>query len=217
MKRLRHFAVAMPLLFLGLFPALAMAAGVPESGVLEFDILRNGAAIGRHVYRFERRGGPLVVRIEAKIDYRFAFIPLYLFRHEAREVWRDGRLIAMTAETDNNGNTYRIDVRPDGDKISVSVNGALLRVEAGIVPASLWNIALMKRRVVLDPADGEVMAIDVAAAGEETIDVRGRTTVARRYVMTGDFVRDLWYDRDGILLQVRFKGDDGSEIRYRLR
>jgi hypothetical protein len=200
-----------------LYPVTAVGAGIPEGGVLEFDILRNGAAIGRHVYRFERRGDPLVVRIEAKIDYRFAFIPLYLFHHEAREVWRDGRLIGMTAETDDNGDSYRIEVRPDGDKINLSVNGVQTLVDPGIVPASLWNIGMIERRLVLDPADGELMTVSIVAAGEETIEVRGRDTAARRFVMTGDFERDLWYDRDDILVQVRFKGDDGSEIRYRLR
>ena len=195
----------------------AAAAGVPDSGVLDFAILRNGTEIGSHVIRFEKRGNPTIVRIEATVDYRLAFIPLYLFRHAAREEWRDGRLVRMTAQTNDNGDDYEVVVAPNGATLDLTVNGAAQSIDARLVPASLWNNALVGDRTVIDPADGELMKVSVRESGEETITVRGRKVRARRYSMTGDFQRDLWYDGDGVLLQVVFQGEDGSEIRYRLR
>ena len=62
-------------------PGRANASGIPEDGVLDFAILRNGEQIGRHLIRFERRGEPTIVQITADVDYRVAFIPLYIFRH----------------------------------------------------------------------------------------------------------------------------------------
>ena len=32
--------------------------------------------------------------------------------------------------------------------------------------------------------------------------------------MTGQFERELWYDNDGVLVRVEFKGEDGSDIQY---
>lgn len=200
-----------------LVPYSASGAGVPDGGVLDFAVLRNGSKIGHHIIRFEQRGNPMVVRIEAKIDYRLAFIPLYLFQHVAREEWRDGRLVGMVAETNDNGDNYHIEVKPDGSELSLSINGEETPIDPGMVPASLWNIALVKRNSVLDPADGDLMNVAIRKSGEEVIEVRGQEIRARRYVVTGDFQRDLWYDKQNILVKVRFKGRDGSEIRYSLR
>ncbi|NKB55926.1 MAG: hypothetical protein GKS00_06285 [Alphaproteobacteria bacterium] len=198
-------------------PYTASGAGVPDGGVLDFAVLRNGSKIGHHVIRFERSGDPMIVRIEAQIDYRLAFIPLYLFQHVSREEWRDGRLVGMVAETNDNGDDYHIEVKPDGSELSLSINGEETPIDPEMVPASLWNIALVKRGSILDPADGDLMKVAIRDSGEEVIEVRGQEIRARRYVMTGDFERDLWYDKQSILVQVRFKGRDGSEIRYSLR
>lgn len=204
-------------LFILVLAAPIHAAGVPDRDVLDFAILRNGSEIGRHVIRFEQRGDPTIVRILAEVDYRIAFVPLYIFRHEAREVWRGDRLVAMTAATDDNGDEYTVAVTLHDGSLRVSVNGAEMAIDAGTIPASLWNNAVEGRRTIVDPADGELMEVSVRAAGEELIEVRGREVRARRFVMSGDFERDLWFDTDNVLVQVRFKGEDGSEIRYRLR
>ena len=194
-----------------------LASGVPEGGVLDFAILRNGEEIGRHILRFEARGRDIEVRVEARVDFWFGFIPLYRFDHRALEVWRDGALVRLTATTQDNGDDFQIEVRPDGAGLALSVNGETTPIDAAIIPASLWNIALVRRNLILDPADGELMSVAVTDVGADIITVRGRDVAARHYVMTGDFERDLWYDRDGVLMQVRFKGDDGSDIHYQLR
>ena len=157
------------------------------------------------------------MRVEVHIDVRFGFIPLYRFDHLAHEVWRDGALVRLSADTQINGDDFKVEVRPDGAGLSLSVNGESTPIEAAIIPASLWNIALVNRGRILDPANGEILSVATSDAGTETIAVRGRAVAARRYVMTGDFERELWYDQAGVLMQVRLKGDDGSEILYRLR
>jgi hypothetical protein len=195
----------------------AAAAGVPEDGVLDFAILRDGTEIGSYVIRFAKIGDPVIVHVTAKVDYRFAFIPLYLFELAAREEWRDGRLVGMAVETNDNGDDVRVTVTSEGDSLNLSVNGEDTEIDARTIPASLWNIALVERDTILDLADGEMMNVSVRDSGDETIQVRGQAVRARHYVITGDFERDLWYDQRKVLVQVRFEGRDGSEIRYRLR
>lgn len=199
-------------------PAMASdMTGVPDSGVLDFAILRNGDAIGSHVIRFETKDDALAVQVEAKVDYRFGFIPLYRFEHRALEVWREGSLQRMSATTNDNGAKYEIVLQRDEGDMVLAVNGAETAAAPGLQPASLWNVAIVRQRRILDPADGELMSVAIADAGMETIRVAGRDVPARHYVMTGDFERDLWYDDRGVLKQVRFLGDDGSEILYSLR
>jgi len=205
------------LCILMLLPQAGIAAGVPSNGILDFVILRNGSEIGHHVIRFEKLADSVIVRIEAQVDYRIAFIPFYTFRHVSREVWRGGQLIDMTAETNDNGCDFSINVKAEGDAFRLSVNGVETPIDAGVIPASLWNIALVESGKILDPADGELMQVAIRNSGEEVINVRGRDVRARHFVMTGDFQRDLWYDNSGVLVHVRFTGEDGSEIRYELR
>ena len=69
---------------------------------------------------------------------------------------------------------------------------------------------------LIDPADGAVMTVDVGDAKWEEITVRGETIRARRYVMTGDLDRELWYDAAGMLVKVRFAGEDGSDLQFRM-
>lgn len=195
----------------------AMAAGIPEDRVLDFAILRNGEQIGRHTIQFEGRGEPTIVRITAEVDYRLGFIPLYIFRHAARETWRDGGLIGMQAETNDNGDDYDVAFSVEGTAGALSINDQTTSIDTLLRPASLWNNAVIGDQVILDPADGDLMKVSITAAGEETITVRGREIRAHRYDMTGDFQRMLWYDRRNVLVQVVFDGRDGSEIRYQLR
>ena len=212
---MRTLTTVLALIWLLLSPALA--SGVPDDGVLDFEILRDGEAIGRHILRFEARGQDIDVRVEAHVDYRFAFITLYRFDHQAHEVWRGGALVRLSATTNDDGAEFQVEVRPNGAGLTLSVNGATKPIDVNIIPASLWNIALVKRDRILSSAKGKIMAVATTDAGDETITIRGRDVVTRHYVMTGEFERDLWYDRDGVLMQVRFKGRDGSEIHYRLR
>ncbi len=206
--------LVMVLAIMTTLPGLAAASGMPKDGVLDFAILRNGDQIGRHVFRFEARGDPMIVQIVAEIDYRLGFIPLYTFRHNARETWQAGKLVGLTAETNDNGDDYRIALADDGD---LTVNDETEAIAVGMRPASLWNNAALGDQTLIDPADGDLMKVSVAAAGAETITVRGTEIQASRYEMTGDFQRTLWYDRQNVLVQVLFSGSDGSEIRYRLR
>jgi hypothetical protein len=51
----------------------------------------------------------------------------------------------------------------------------------------------------------------VTPAGTETITASGRAIAARKYVVTGDLERELWYDDGGHWLQSRLE-HDGAKI-----
>ena len=123
----------------------------------------------------------------------------------------------MTAETNDNGDDYKIELAREGGGLSLSINSETTLIDAGFMPASLWNNASVGNGTVIDPADGDLMKVSIRESGEETITVRGREIRAIRYEMSGDFQRSLWYDRRDVLVQVSFEAEDGSEIRYKLR
>ncbi|GAB4299117.1 MAG: hypothetical protein Kow0058_15060 [Roseovarius sp.] len=183
----------------GATPAAA-AASVPASGALIFDVLRKGRDIGDYAIRFQPQGDVLTVQLKTDVAVRFLGIPAYVFTQDSTETWKDGRLISLRAVTNDNG--QRHDIRL----------GA-----SDVLPASLWNAAIVKARRALNTIDGHEMAIRVARIGDERVDTGHGPVAATHYRLSGDLARDLWFAADGTLVKVAFVGDDGSAIAYRLR
>jgi len=181
-----------------------------------FAIQRNDEDIGRHEMRFERLDGRLNVRIKVSVDYRLLFIPVYRFRHEAHEIWDGGVLKALRATTDDNGDAYDVAVQGNGAALTLSVNGEETDIQHDAVLTSLWREDMARAGQMIDPADGEVMEVQVSGGDGEEISVRGETIRARHYIMTGGLDRELWYDSEGLLVKVRFTGEDGSVVQFRM-
>ena len=190
------------------------AAGVPEGGVLAFNIVRNGEAIGTHTYRFNKSGDRTEVQIKTDIDFRLLSIPVYTFEHESREVWRNGRLTSLESITNENGTPVKLQVHREEDSLMVTGADGNLHVDHEIIPASLWNHLVLNRTETLTTVSGNLKTFQVEYIGEETIDVRGQKTTTQHFRLTGEFERDLWYDNANVLVGVRFEADDGSTVAY---
>jgi len=212
------------LIFLGLMalaPAIAMASmlplGIPDNGRLDFTVTRDGDAIGTHVFKFRKQGRQTKVEIKTKIDYRFLSVPVYTFRHESKEIWVGDRLTSLISVTDDNGDSVQLKVAPlaKGTGLLVQKQDGHLKVERGIVPASLWNASLVSRNRLLGTVGGDLLTTKATFVGDETISVLGKKVAVRHYRLSGGLKRDLWYDRSSnVLVQVRFKADDGSKVEF---
>jgi len=108
-------------------------------------------------------------------------------------------------------------VKEDGGKLVVDGDGRQGDEEIDVIPASLWNDDLVKQSTLLNTLDGSSMPVTIANLGTENVDVNGKPVAATHYSVTGKLNRELWYDDEGVLVQVKFNGSDGSEISYVLR
>ncbi len=193
-------------------------AGALDGLVLDYDVMRNGGSIGSHVVRFREADGRLVVETSVRIEVTFVFITLYRYALDATETWLDGRLVALSSATDDDGERLSVRAAADGDALRVETGaGAGWTAPGTIAPSSLWRRDMLGHGLLLDMEDGTGLAVSVTREDAETVTARGRPVTARRYVVRGDLERELWYDADGVLVHVRFKGRDGSEIVYVLR
>ena len=64
---------------------------------------------------------------------------------------------------------------------------------------------MLDRTLLFDTQRGRLQRFQVTPAGNETITGAGRAVDARKYVMTGDLERELWYDDAGNWLQSRLE------------
>lgn len=199
--------------------AAAGRADLPADQILVYDILRNGEPLGSQSFTLRRQEREVVAELRTEIDYRLLTVPLYSFRQTGREVWRDGRLVELVTDTDDNGTASRLRVHASGDGATLEIDDTRQRraVPQPLAAASLWNRGALDYARLIDTITGSLLDVSVNPTGEETVMAGGRPERAQGFRVTGGLTRDLWYGADGRLLRVRFIASDGSHLEYRLR
>lgn len=193
-------------------PALAK----PDVETMKFAVTRDDMPIGTNTIDIEHKGPETKVQIVTHVTVGFAFLTLYKFDQTETEQWTNGHLVAMNAVTDDNGKVHRTNANNQDGKLVVDGDGQVQTVAPTIVPASLWNAAMLRQSVVLNPEDGKVMPVSVVDRGDDCLTVAGRAAHAHHYVIRTSFTQDVWYDAAQRLVKLELKGQDGSTIRYQL-
>ncbi len=196
------------------FHAAPAAAAPPSGGVLDFTVLRNGSEVGRHEMLFRSEADGLKIDIRTNVAVKVAFITAYRFEHEGHEVWQGAHLARLWSKTNDDGTKHVLDVTAGGDSLVVMADGKEPEKSTASIPASLWNERIVQQKSILNTLDGSRMAIQVADLGTEAVLVKGAKIPARHYAITGDLQREVWYDAQNVLVKVRFKAKDGSDIEY---
>lgn len=193
------------LLLLAATPGIAGAAAydsVPASDALSFDVIRKGSDIGDQVISFDRTGDALTVHVKTDVKVKVPIIGVsaYVFKQTSTEKWQGGKLVSLTAKTNDNGKARDITL------------GA-----SALVPANLWDADILSGGKLLNTIDGSTMQISARKIGTESVRAHGADVTATQYEITGGLNRDLWFDASRQLVHVRFPAEDGSQIDYVLR
>lgn len=179
---------------------------------LKFAVTRNGDQIGSTTVKLQRNGDQTIAETATTVQVKIAFITVYRYEQRLTERWVGGKLDALSAVTDDNGSMHRVSASRTGDKLSVDADGKVSQVDAAMIPANLWNAALVRMRAALDPKDGSVMPVSVVDRGKEQLVVQGRALTAHRYSIKTTIPQEVWYDEQQRLLKVELRGSDGSMI-----
>lgn len=188
---------------------------IPAEGRLQFEVWRDDSRIGSHRIDFRRDGADLLVEIAIDLKVEFASIPLFRYRHRNEERWRDGRLVALSATTDDDGDDAFARVFADDSGLEVEGSGFRGEVPPDLLPTSYWQAESIARRRFISSQDGRIFDVTVSDDGPDRVLSEGRMIEARRYLMRGDLDLDLWYDAAGQWVKLRFSAADGSVIDYR--
>lgn len=214
-------------LLLGVLVALSLGieaarAAVPPQKTLDFAVVRNGKEIGSHVYNFQSEPEGFAVDVRIRIKYKLGFITVHRFKHDSHELWRGDRLISMSSATSEKNiikgrAKHKVFVDATENDLDVRADMNSWQAPVGAIPGSLWNENALGHQILIDPVDGEKLTVNVESLGQEEITVNGRLLDAHHYRVTGDVERELWYDRESVLVRVKFTASDGSQIQYVLR
>jgi hypothetical protein len=217
----RHSALAAALLSAGLafMPALALdpdysvERSVPETGVINFDVERNGSDFGTHKITFTREGE--VIEAVTDVDLIVKIGPFTPFKYtlDVEESFRDGQLISLNGSVLDSGDTFTVEAFREGDEIQVQGSKFTGAVPANTFTSSWWNAALLRDDDVISTEDGAITPIKVTELGDETITTRFGEVNATRYRVESDITLDLWYDEEGHWVGTAFEAR-GQDIRY---
>lgn len=171
-------------LVLGVAVADTAAAQAPA----RFSIIRDGdAPIGHHSVSFTRDDdGNTVAHVDVEIRVRVAFVTVFRYSHHSREVWRDGRLIALDSRTDNDGRRMSVRARATPAGIEVEGSAGRFLAPADIRPTSWWRADTVRQRQLLDSQDGRILTVTVAPAGTATRTRLGQTTPITLWRISAD-------------------------------
>lgn len=216
--RARTYAIASAVFA---FAIIASWQAQAASKTLDFTVLRNGKEIGTHSYTISDHGDKTLVEVNTDIQVKVLFVTTYKFRHAAKEVWRDGKLVSLTSTTDDDGTQKALQISVNADKLNVDsfVHNQDRRQNADIntQPASLWNPAIVHQHKILNTHDGTLMKINVSDFGTEVVEAAGAQVSAHHYAISGELTRDVWFNDTGDLVRVRFPDKTNTEIIYALK
>jgi hypothetical protein len=193
-------AVALSLIL----PAVAARAEKP----LTFTVVRKGDDIGTHTLGFTHKGDTLTVDIHTRIAVKVLFATVYKFTCEGTETWKGGKLTALEAHSNDNGEKHDVTVAEKGGKLVLTADGKAQDISADTMPSTWWNKKFAGRGELLDYLTGKVQPVTVKKLGSETIKVGGADVTAEHYQVTGGLQRDLWFKGDTLVRQSLLKKGD---------
>lgn len=193
---------------------LKAALPIPASKRLEFDILRKGSKLGRHVLTFEPEGDALTVRVAMDLVFKIAGITLYRYSHQVVERWQGQQVMALDAQTNVNGTLLTVSARREGGGLMVQgTKVPRYAAPADALPATHWNQRELDGPWI-NPQDGRIMRPHVVVKGMETIPAaNGASLRARHYAVTGDVQLDMFYDDHGAWAGLSFE-KGGTTVLY---
>ena len=194
-------------------------AGSPPLDDLQFQVLLDDKPIGTHQFRIRDESGRRTIEIDAKFDVRVLFVPVYSYRHNNTEVWRDGCLARIESKTDANGENFAVEGRKSGGayEIATATTTASYPVEC-LMSFAYWDQRMLQQERLLNAQTGEVVEVAIERIGEKALVLGSTEVLADGYrIVSATPAVDIkvWYAKqDGRWVSLESRLESGRLMRY---
>ena len=145
------------------------------------------------------------------------FVPVYAYVHEDTELWHDGCLVGMKAQTSENGHESQVLGSSTDSGFQVEGPKGTTVLPGCISSFAYWDRARLGATRLLNAQSGEYEAVALTGQGAETILSQGRRVAAERYSLAATaFSIKLWYSSDGRWLALESRTSQGRTLRYEM-
>jgi hypothetical protein len=181
----------------GLTVPVPAAAAMPETKALQFAILRHGKEIGVHQVVVREEGARQTAEVKTRITITIGRIPVYRYRHDSVEHWRNGRIQTLESSTDDGGDAETLSVHRQRQFLHVAVNGKTpVKVDGTVFPSSHWHPSTPRQTQFFDTRTGEIYTASFGRRKLEPLSGLVPGGKAFPYRMTGDREAIIWYTKD---------------------
>src|SRR4029079_13989583 len=122
--------------------------------------IRNGQTIGHHRLTFQKNGDQLTVSTAIDFAVKIMGVTAYRYMHRAQEVWGGDTFQGLTAQTDDDGKKYAIQIWRDGAGLTVERNagqhdGAVRTIlPPQLLPSTHWNVRQVRQSALVNTQTG---------------------------------------------------------------
>lgn len=182
-----------------------------------FTVKREGKAIGTHSVKFSSDGDAFLVDTETRLKVKFLFFTAYRFEYTAQEIWQNGEVRQVFADTNNNGKDLSYEMTFDGGQVAIKEGEAnnVFQLEPNTYPSNHWHPRVLGADVIINTLSGIPNQVEITPRDWELVQTGQGERRAQRYEYSGELADvSSWYDETGRWVALEFKGDDGSTITY---
>jgi hypothetical protein len=182
-----------------------------------FSVFYGNERIGEHTIAYSEATGNVRIATEIALTVRALFFTVFAYSHRSEEIWRDGRLMSLSSQTVEDGETFDVTgaATPGGFRV-VGEGGLFIASANTLTSNSLWNPAVLSQETVVDAQYGGVIGVSARRVRDELVTVGGHSVPATRYSFITPYLSgNIWYDEENLWVRGDFERD-GSPIRYRL-
>ncbi len=218
--QLSYFLVLLCALLMSPEPLKAQSLSVTEAAdvyapLTSYSIYRKGKKIGTHLLTISRDGENVSVDINSKITVRILKVPVFRFSYVSSEKWVDSKLFEVRSATTTRGNKVTTQLRNDATQsMLVNDKGEQINDELIGYATNHWYSAALTQSRLFNTIKGVTSTVDTVKKGNEILTIGGTELNTTRYSITGQIKADVWYGDDQHWVQLKFVGEDGSEITY---
>lgn len=206
-------------LFAALWLALPTGA-IAQYQQWDFSVLLDGDPIGTHRFSLESTGQEARSLVsQAEFRVRLLGVPVYRYRHRAQESWQGNCLRSLDAETDDDGQRSRVQLRAQsGGGLQLHSAQGSAQLSGCLMSFAYWNPALRSQARLLNAQDGRIEQVTWQRLESAAIEAQGRTVVATRWRVSGtERPLDVWWTEDGRWLGLDATVRGERRLSYRLR
>ena len=182
-----------------------------------FKVFLDDKEIGQHTFEVRKQGEEIMVKSEAAFNVKFLFFNAYTYKHSNTELWQEGCLRLIDAQTDDNGDELFVRGKLDDASLSLETPAGVNEIDGCIRSFAYWDLDLLRDKQLLNPQTGELLPVTVEFVGESDIEYRGTTVPALQYIIRGeDLAIELWYSKERDWLALESTLENGSKLSYRI-
>jgi hypothetical protein len=184
-----------------------------RTGRYVFDITRDGEPIGVQTIELRQNGGTVTAITESKVEVEILGITVYRMNQVLEETFEGTRLVALKAQTKDPDGLRKGEIARDGDRWTGKLLKEKRDFECDCKSTTMWHISSLDGSKIIEASEARPRSIKVEDKGLEALDLPEGRVQARRFTVSGEIERDVWYDAAGNLVASRQLGSDGSVIR----